>query len=117
MHSLEQSIGAKGLAIEEEPRPETFVEMSVVSMLEDLCIDPEVSHEPLRHVTKTAWTCQGLGASVSHEQPTIDLEFVTRCMAAEVIVIVQHQNPRFGTKPLTIEVRGTETAQSTADHD
>ena len=115
-----QVIGAKGLAIKEGAavQPKAGVELVVFAPeAERFDIDAQLADESGRDRTVWARAVDLERAAVEELQTLAHVKFIALGVAAEVIMIVQHQNARIGAVPGPKEMRGRQSADTTADDD
>ncbi len=96
--------------------PSFWIAPSIEGGVEALQVDPEFRQQPSGHRAVLSRTLDGLGSAVGDEKPLADGELVTLRVAAQVIVVVEHQDPGIGPG-LAIEVCRGESADSGADND
>ena len=113
----DQLVLAERLAREEHAarQPERRIQLGVERRLEAADVDAERAEESLRDVAvERVRRLQRLAAAVAHEQPVLDRELVALRVPAEIVVVVEQQDPRVGPT-LPVEPRRGEPADPRAD--
>ncbi len=114
-----EPVGAEGLLIEEDslPEPPGGVGRSVVELKELVGVDAQIGQNALGDIAPVFPSFDRLRPAVADQGSASELELVALGVAAEVVMIVEHQNARVRARGLPKEIRGSEPADAAADHD
>ena len=115
----DRPVRPEGFAVEEHaPRQRhRLVELLVERGVEALQIHADVLQQLLAFGRERRRRVDGLGTAVANHQPAAVSELVALGVAAEVVVVVEHEHLRGRSGGLAVEVRRGEAAQAGADHD
>ena len=112
-----QAIGAERLLVEEDARPqaERFVQRAVQHLVVAGDVDTELADEAFGDGAVGLRAVDGLRAAVSDIGAAVVTEFVPLGVAAEVVMVVEHEHARVGPG-LPVGVGGRQPADAGPDH-
>ena len=118
-HAAQQHIAAVACPVEQKrrlqaaPHPQP-VEIEALEQARD--VDAEITQEPVRHVAvQPVFHVHGTAPGKAHRPALVEL--VALGVTAEVVVVVEDEDPRLRAVQLAMEVRRRESADPAADDD
>ena len=117
-HAAQQHVAAVARLVEEERGLQAVlraqpVELVVLAQARD--VDAELADQPVHNLAELGvFQVDGPAPGEAHRPALVEL--VALRVAAEVVVVVEDQDPRAGAVELAIVVRGRQAADPAADH-
>ena len=115
-----QQVASEGLAREEDAarKPERGIERALEGGLEALHPDAEITQQTLRDfAVLRVGGIDRLAAAVADHQAAVEQELVALGVAAEIIVVVEHEDARGRPGGAAIEPGGRQSADAGANDD
>ena len=115
-----QEVASEGLAREEQAarKAKRGIERPLESGLEACDLDAEVAQQTFGDVAVVRLGgIDRLAAAVADHQTAVERELVAPGMAAEIVVVVEHEDARRRPGGAAVEPGGREPADARADHD